>query len=62
MTKLTDRQKRLLELAGAVLLVAGVALIFRELGLILAGVILILAANYSEPPQPPKEPDNAGPR
>ena len=43
---MTPRQKQVLEAVGGVLLVAGLATINVAIGIIAAGVMLVLAANF----------------
>lgn len=48
--KLDESDRLLIEALGAILLIAGLAVIHFALALIAAGVLLILAANFAEVP------------
>lgn len=51
MKPLTDKQKFLVERLGAVLIVVGAGFAHIALAIVLAGILLVLAANFSNPPE-----------
>lgn len=56
---MSEAQKKLIEVLGGIVLVAGIAVIHIAAALVVAGVLMIVFANFSDTP---KESDDANPQ